>query len=437
MVLVTLDTFRADRIGAYGAEGVSTPALDALAGEAVLFENATAPMPLTVPSHLSILTGRYPREHGVVNHGMALPDEEVSLAETLRDHGYRTGAFVAVTLLSPEAGADQGFERFSGPQGQQRPASSVVSEALAWVATVPADEPYFLWVHLFDTHLPYAPPPAWRSEALAASEGRWPSLHWRHFERAAQRHGGDVPAAMLEHAKRLYDAEIEYTDHWVGKLLEGLRGRGRWRDSAVAVTADHGECFDNGIYFEHADCLFQGAVRVPLFVAWPGRPRAGERVSAQASLVDVAPTLLEAAGLPPLPGQSGVDLGELGAAPPERAVLVQHPLYVGRDAAKRESRHSVIESVAGVPRRPARVSDPQVGVVTPEWKYLWSRSGEELYHLGREPDEATNLAAERARIRGRLRRALRDLLAGHPARPLVHQEMSEELREALEALGYL
>lgn len=441
VVLITLDTFRADRIGAYGAAGVQTPALDAFAAESLLFERAAAPMPLTVPSHFSILTGRYPREHGVLNHGMVLPERERTLPEIFREHGYRTGAFVAVSFLAPALGADRGYEAFSRSEEDQRPAAEVVPEALEWVATVPPDEPLFLWVHLFDTHLPYAPEPPWNAAAMADSEGRWPRLDWVDFERIARRRRGNVPAAVLEHAKRLYDAEVAYTDHWVGRLVEGLRARGRWRDTAAVVTADHGECFENGVYFEHADCLFEGAVRVPLMVALPGRHRAGERVAGQASLIDVAPTLLELAGLPLPERLSGRDLVRLDREPSagegDRAVLVQHPIYRPFQAKQRASRQSVIRTVARNPTRPIRAERPPVGLVTAEWKYLRSRDTEELYRLGAAPDETRNLADEEPEVVRRFRELLRRELARHPAGVRARHALPDDLRETLEALGYL
>ncbi|HEX6199096.1 MAG TPA: sulfatase [Thermoanaerobaculia bacterium] len=438
VLLVTLDTFRADRIGAYGATDISTPALDAFAAEGILFERAAAPMPLTLPSHVSILTGRYPREHGVLNHGMAVPERERTLAEMLREHGYATGGFVGVKLLSPASGVARGFDAYSRPEEDQRPASEVVPEALDWVATVPPDRPLFLWVHLFDPHLPYAPEEPWNAEAMAASNGRWPELDWTDFLRIARRRRGNVPAAALEHAKRLYDAEIEYTDHWVGRLVEGLRARGRWERTAAVVTADHGECFENGVYFEHADCMFEGAIRVPLMVALPGRDGAGDRVTAQASLIDVAPTLLEAAGLPVPKRLSGRDLARLERRASDRSgVLIQHPVYRPAQVKVRSGRQSVIRSVAGMPTLPIRGEHPPVGLVTPDWKYLRSRDDEELYRLADEPDESRNLADEEPEILRRLRELLRRELVLHPANVRARESMPDDLRETLEALGYL
>jgi arylsulfatase A-like enzyme len=437
VVLVTLDTLRADRLGAYGATDVSTPAFDALAAEGVLFEHAAAPMPLTVPSHASMLTGKYPREHGVLNHGMALPDGEVTVAETLRDRGYRTAAFVAVSLLAPEVGLGQGFETFSGPPGIRRRAERVVPEALAWVEGVPADQPLLLWVHLFDPHLPYAPGPPWETAAIQRTGGRWPRLNWTQLERLATANGGDLPREVLDQALRLYAGEVEYTDRWLGRLIEGLQRRGRWRSTAVAVAADHGECFENGIYFEHADCLFEGAIRVPLVVLYPGRAGAGRRVAEQVSLVDLAPTLLAAAGVPAVAGQSGVAHPPDAGGDARRAVLIQHPVYRSRTAVRRQRRQQIIRSVAGDPTRPVLAEGVQVGVATPEWKYLRTEGRETLYRLGDRPDEATDRAAEEPDVRSAMRRRLAAELTAHPASAAARDALDDELRKTLEALGYL
>jgi arylsulfatase A-like enzyme len=223
--------------------------------------------------------------------------------------------------------------------------------------------------------------------------------------------------------------------------VEGLRARGRWERTAAVVTADHGECFENGVYFEHADCMFEGATRVPLMVALPGRDGAGERVAVQASLIDVAPTLLEAAGLPVPERLSGRDLARLEreapATPDGRPVLIQYPVYRPIQAQRRGGRQSIIRSVAGIPTLPIRAERPPVGLVTPEWKYLRSRDYEELYRLGDEPDESRDLAGEEPEILRRLRELLRRELVLHPANVRARESMPDDLRETLEALGYL
>jgi hypothetical protein len=158
VIVVTVDTLRADHVGVY-ADGAETPRIDDLAREGTVFERCAAPMPLTRPAHFSMLTSLYPREHGVLNNAMVLPDEARSLAEILAEHGYRTGGFVGVRLLGPDSGAAQGFERFDQPEeSRERRAETVVRRALDWLDRVGREQPRFLWVHVFDPHMPYAPP---------------------------------------------------------------------------------------------------------------------------------------------------------------------------------------------------------------------------------------------------------------------------------------
>jgi arylsulfatase A-like enzyme len=438
VLLITIDTLRADRLGPYGAEDVKTPVIDGLAREGVVFEQAAAPMGLTLPSHFSIFTGKYPREHGVMNHGMVLLDEEQTLTEAFRDAGYRTAGFVGVNLLSPGSGANQGFEEFDFPKGNlQLPASQVVPKALRWLGDREEDEKVFLWVHLFDPHLPYAPPKPYNQSALERSEGRFPSLHWPQFLRVAKANNGDIPLWVLDHAKALYDAEVELTDHWVGRLIDGFKERRSWEDTLVVLTADHGECFSNGVYFEHADCLYDGAIRVPLIVLYPKRQDAGKRVEGLASLIDVAPTVLAAAGLQPLEGASGRVVGVDQTIPEDRGVLIQHPFYRERPAERRKTRQQTIRSVGGVPVKDILTDAERVGLMTRDWKYIRSTDSEELFARHPVVDEGNDVASGEPEALKTLRQRLRTELARHPLNLAAPEELDDELRQALEALGYL
>ena len=179
VLLITIDTLRADELGAYGASPSRTPNLDRLAQESTVFERAAAPMPLTRPSHSSLFTSRYPREHGVLNNRMSLPLEELTLAEILADHGYRTGAFVGVELLSPKSGIGQGFETHDSPgERRQRPADDVVSTALEWIGSIGRREPFFAWVHLFDPHQPYELLDPTLGEVDAELHRELPAVDW-------------------------------------------------------------------------------------------------------------------------------------------------------------------------------------------------------------------------------------------------------------------
>jgi arylsulfatase A-like enzyme len=428
LLLVTLDTLRADHVGAYG-DRARTPNLDRFAREATVFEHVSAPMPMTRPSHFSLFTGRYPREHGVLSNALALPDSERVLAEVLHNAGYRTAAFVAVSLLDAKSGAGRGFDELDSPQdGRQRTAAEVVPRALAWLAAQPADAPSFLWVHLFDAHLPYAPAPEFRRDLDPKLAGKLPVLDLKSLHGIAAANGNDLPRAVLEHGKQLYRCEVEGLDAWVGKLLDAAAP-----GALTVVVADHGESFEHGVFFEHTESLGECALRLPLLVRFPPRFPPGTRVPTQASMVDVAPTILDALGLPPLPRAAGRSLVGRTAAD-ERCVLVQHPVYSSATLANRTAMQHAMQAVAGEPTHQIGPGEDMTGVVGRGWKYLRANNGrEELYRLG---DDEHERAAEEPQVLAELRAELDRLLAEHPLNVIDAGELDPKALEELEDLGY-
>jgi arylsulfatase A-like enzyme len=320
----------------------------------------------------------------------------------------------------------------------------VVRAALRWAGSVPPEDPYFLWVHLFDPHQPYNPPPEYRAGLDPEMAAAHPSLQWDDFTEIARRNGGDVPAAVLEHARALYRGEVSYADHWVGRLVEGLDALGRRKEPIVVLTADHGECFEKGVFFEHSDCLYEGTSHVPLIVRDPPDFAPGARVEEQVSLVDLAPTVLAAAGIPIPAHFSGRPLQRHAEAGDDRYVLLQHPFYQPRAALGRVAKQKVIRSVGGVPTAEILVGEERVGVVGRDWKLIRTEGeagpseGElDLYPMSPRPDESQDLAARRADVRDALEARLDALLEEHPLHIVAPAAINEELRETLEALGYL
>jgi len=292
VLLVTLDTTRADRLGCYGHAPAQTPHLDALAARGLRFDRAYSTSPLTIPSHSSIFTGQVPPTHGVRDNGdFLLGDDAITLAERFQDAGYATAAFTAAFPTQAQWGLDQGFDRYHDPLTtlpQQRdwrawrPAHEVIDDALVTLPELGG--PRFVWVHLFDAHWPYEPPEPFAS----ALEGR------------------------------PYDGELAAMDHALGRLFAW------WAlhepDGVVAVTADHGEALGDGGEETHGFLLVDGTLRVPLILAGPGVPR-GAVASDPVSLIDLAPTLLDLAGLPGHPGLQGVDLRDGGTERPYSEAL--------------------------------------------------------------------------------------------------------------------
>jgi arylsulfatase A-like enzyme/predicted Zn-dependent protease len=395
LLVVTLDTLRADRVGAYGYAPARTPHLDALAARGLRFAQATTVTPLTLPAHSSLFTGTFPPFHGVRdNGGFYLGEEQSTLAEVLRARGYRTGGFVSAFVLDARWGIAQGFDRYfddfdlskfenaPGMDAIQRPGTETVDEALRWLAE-DGERPFFAWVHLYDPHAPYAPAPEFAALYPATPSGA-------------------------------YDAEIAATDAQLGRLLDALAAQGRLDRTVVAVLADHGEMLGEHREVTHGFFVYDAAVRIPLVVAGPRVPTAA--VAHQVRIVDVMPTLLELLGTPAPPAVQGASLLAVarGGAPPLLAYSESwYPRYHygwSELVSVQDGRFKLIRA----PRR-------------------------ELYDLVRDPREESDLAAQDTRRVQAMEAALEALLgrvaSGAPAK--APQALDAETEERLEALGYV
>ena len=432
VLLVTIDTLRADALGAYGATDTLTPNIDHLAEKGVVYEAATTPMPLTQPAHASILTGLYPDQHGVLTNHQVLPDTVVTLAEMLRGVGYQTAGFTGVRFLNRQAGLAQGFDTFNGPVKKRAPrAKEVIDRATAWLRCADPEAPILLWVHVYDPHQPYNPPRNHRRDLDPKMEERFPDIRWKVLNRVAQENDSDVPADVYRLALDYYRFEVEYTDYWVGRLLKNFNRMRASRRSLVVLTSDHGECFENGFYFEHADCLNEEALQVPLIVRYPGWTGAGVRVGRRVSNLDIAPTVLHQLSMPLPEDFAGLPLQRDLAQDRERFVLIRPPKPRHPDRAP--FRLSIIRTVAGNPVSPR--TDPLTrGVVDRRWKFLRTPDAERLFRL---PDERTNRIAIDTRARDRMSRALEAEMLRYPAGDIAAEIRDPETLEALEALGYL
>jgi arylsulfatase A-like enzyme len=431
-LLITIDTLRADALAPYGGAGNRTPAIARLADEGTVYKSATAPMPFTRPTHGSILTGLYPDQHGVLNNAQVLPEHLVTLAECLREVGYQTAGFVGAKLLGRDSGIAQGFNTFEAPQDKlEIRAETVVERALDWLNGADQDRPVFLWIHFFDPHQPYNPPSEFRRGINPEKSKRIPLIDWVTLDRIARNHDGEIPVGVLKHAKRLYRGEVEYTDWCVGNLLRGFDELRDPESSMVILTSDHGECFENGIYFEHADCLFEGGVHVPLIVRYPGGGGGGLRVARRVSNIDITPTVLRQASLPLPDSLAGRPLDDVSSDAEFRYILVRPPALRSPDTIPPRAR--VIRSVAG--DAVAAATDPRTrGVVDREWKYLFAPGSDRLFLL---PDESSNRAASDPAVQAQLRQALSDVLRRFPAASPAPEADDEETIKMLEALGYV
>jgi len=373
VVLITIDTLRADRIG----RGL-TPTLDALAQRGVRFTNARTAVPLTLPSHVTIMTGVLPPAHGVRENGVTFKPGPRPLARVLHDAGYSTAAFVGAYVLDHRFGLADGFDVYNDqikrdPERSlrleaERRGEEVVNAALAWLPT--AKRPYFLWVHLYDPHAPYDPPAEWRAKA-----------------------GGNA-----------YDGEVAYADAQVGRLLDGLRGRDLLDSSLIVVAGDHGEGLGEHGEDTHGMLAYDSTLRVPLIAASPQLKV--RTVASNASLVDLAPSLLHQIG------------------------LGDQPQAVDIFADPTPTRDSYAETLY-----PATAGWHPVQVLAAKrWKLLLS-SESELYDIAADPAETRNLAASTPGVVQQLTTALRKREQSVGAAPSA--VVSPEAAERLRSLGYV
>ncbi|OQY66867.1 MAG: hypothetical protein B6D46_09030 [Polyangiaceae bacterium UTPRO1] len=431
IVLIVIDTLRADHLGAYGYARAQTPRLDALAAAGTRFDAAYATCSWTLPSVASILTGRYPVEHGAQRLSSVLGDAQVTLAETLAAAGYQTFGISANTaVVNAESGLAQGFARFEvieerGPQSgpdlvwmengtyrvpPEATADVVTDAALAMVAARDASRPYFLYAHYFDPHSSYSPPLAYALKFGVAADDpmRGPAQRLAAIS-------GKTPPALLETLKALYDAEIAFMDTEIGRLIDGLGLADTPRHTVVVVTADHGEEFADHGGIQHGRSLYQEMLHVPLFVAGGGFP-AGRVVGTTVSSISIVPTLAELARAEAPPGLAGRSLvAELrGGAAPSTALFADLP--------------------AGAVHRSAVIDDA--------WKLVLDRGFRPiLYDLVGDPGETrARNDGEAARAQALQRAIGEHNKAGYAARaaaPPGERVLDDHRRDRLRALGYV
>ncbi|MFH1278383.1 MAG: sulfatase-like hydrolase/transferase [Candidatus Eisenbacteria bacterium] len=399
LLLISIDTCRPDRFGCYGGN-VDTPRIDAVAAKGARFDRAVAVCPITLPSHASLLTAEFPYRHRIRNNGTyRLAEEKLTLAEWLKDQGYGTAAFPGSFPLDGRFGLDQGFDLYddrfpprrvgSNTDVAERTADDVVDRAVGWLREK-RDKPFFLFVHFFDPHWPYAPP-----EPFASA-----------YENP-------------------YDGEIAFVDGEVGRLLDELDRLGLADRTLVVLTGDHGESLGEHGEETHSIFTYASTIRVPLLVRWPDRPpfrdaglRRGAVISSQARQVDIAPTVLDLLGLPPMPGVEGRSLAPLLSDPETPLDLVN---YAESFSTREDYGWSEVRSIS-----------------TDDWKYILLPK-EELYDLRADPAERNNLAEREREVAARFRSMLDERIAEDEKRSSETAliEIDAEGRERLEALGYV
>ncbi|MGD8628434.1 MAG: sulfatase [bacterium] len=302
LVLIGVDTLRPDHLGCYGYGPSTSPNIDRLAENGVLFENVVSPCPWTLPSFASIFTSLYPSQHGASGPRSALRKGFPTLASILLENGYATGAIINAPYLKGKFHMDRGFDFYYMTPPEGRDADGTTEDALRWIDDNSTGT-FFMFAHYFDTHIPYAPPapydslfdPGYAGKVRKPFNPKWlPRARLHGLERITKLNQAD-----RDHIEALYDGEVAYTDAAIGDLIDGLEARGLTDNTLIVFLSDHGEEFFEHGGFEHGHSLFGELLRVPLILSLPGRIPEGRRVAEQVRLVDVLPTLLDLLGFEP------------------------------------------------------------------------------------------------------------------------------------------
>jgi choline-sulfatase len=388
LLLVTIDTLRADRLGCYGYSQIETPNLDRIARQGALFENAVAPAPLTAPSHASMMTGVYPTVHKVRNTGgFVLSPSEAKLAKILQDQGWDTAAFVGSSVLKGRFGFNQGFAVYddemptsksgSAVAEPERRAGEVVARAVKWL-DAQSGKPFFLWVHVYDPHIPYDPPDPFREK----------------------------------YRDRPYDGEIAYTDQQLGRLFDTVARKSRPENTLIAVLSDHGESFSEHGEYTHGVFLYDTTLRIPFLMAGAGIP-ASLRVKQQARTIDLLPTVLELMRVKAPLGMQGTSLA---------------PAFRGKEV---PTAHAYAETL--FPKLNMGWAELRA-MRTTRWKYIRAPKPE-LYDLAQDPAETTNVIGSHAAEAQELEAQLKAVSGG--AEKIAAAPMDSHTMQQLRSLGYL
>jgi arylsulfatase A-like enzyme/Flp pilus assembly protein TadD len=395
VLMVTIDTLLADRLCWYGYCGARTPVIDSVAASGVRFDNAYCHQPLTLPSHATLLTGTHPAHHGIAHNGLfVLPEEAETMAETLKGAGFSTGAVIASFALHRQFGLDQGFDSYDDTLSAERKqdaggfeemrATAVSNRALEWLGQNAAER-WFLWIHYYDPHSAYEPPP----------EHQWTGGH-------------------------PYDGEVAYVDFELGRVMDDLEKRGLRERTLVVIAADHGESMGDHGELTHGLFLYGESMRAPLIVSLPDAIPAGRVASQTVSLMDVAPTMFSALGLTPPKQVQGRSLLPLLFSDP--ADWVEVPVTMETMAPWHEHGWS-----------------PSSAVVAESFKFI-AAPKPELYDLEADPRELENLYDKnhsRAELMEKRLKALRSRYSESSLEGKSSVKMDDRTRDRLASLGYI
>ncbi len=414
IIVITVDTLRADHLSCYGYFRETSPTIDSLAADGVLFENVMAPMASTLPSHLTLFTSMLPIHHGIQGnfHSFHIPftsqDGIQTAAQLFKSKGYTTAAFVSATPLSRLTGIAAGFDVYDGTKRPQRLASETADRALAWLDSRP-EQPVFLWIHFFDPHALYSPPPPY-DEMYRTDDALRTFLADR---------GVDYKNPKALDANNGYDGEVRYADDQIARLLKKIEQLGWYDPSAIVFTSDHGEGLGQHNWLEHGR-IHNEQLFVPLIIKFPeGTGFEGERRRNLVSLLDVLPTLAEELDLPLTAEErrqfEGVNI--LADSPGEASVFSQRSVS--------DTRHGPGENYA---------------LTNLEWKYMhFTRGRDALFDMKADRNERVNVIASHPRTAKRMKARIDAILENARARaPALRKKdrIDPDHERKLKALGY-
>jgi arylsulfatase A-like enzyme len=441
VLLIVLDTTRRDRLSAYGHDKPTSPAFDRIAAEGTLYENCITAGSWTVPSHASLFTGLFPRDHGADVDHLELAEEHVTLAELLRQAGYQTGGICCNPWIGPRNGFVQGFDTYDEVWRPARTdtrdahgAALTTERALTWIDARPKDgPPWFLFLNYLEPHTPYRPPAAFRNRFLPPDADpsavervmRWQTPH--EFGYMLKVPGYEISAEEFEVMHGLYDGDVAYQDARLGELLDGLRQRGVLDDTLLAIVADHGEQLGEHGMLDHKMTVYEENIRVPLVLRYPGAIPAGARLEATVQSLDLFPTILQLAQVPYGTPRGAAPLPLSDEAGPGR-------VYTFADFGR------PTDLLKMIPPDWPDVSAWDRSIKTirgPRFKYIhYSNGARELYDLAQDPHERYNVVEQHPDVRAQLEELL---LAFHDGRDdMIWPAVMEPDRvEALRSLGYV
>ncbi|MCE9594295.1 MAG: sulfatase-like hydrolase/transferase [Planctomycetes bacterium] len=432
VLFISIDTLRADRLGCYGYARATSPTIDAFAAEGTLFEQCFAHHGATWPSLTSIMTGKVPLVHGVRKNGDMLDASQRTLAEELSSRGFATAAFLTNMLEAPNRGFETKYTPKTPLLNDYQWDREITNEATRWLATPQDDRPFFAWVHLWQPHKPYQPPPRFAKAFEPDFTGPWRVEDGLLDEITLS--NADIEPADIAHIQAQYDSQILSVDGLVKELLDALAKSGRGDDTLVVLFSDHGEeLLDHRRYFFHSCSLYDGVLRIVLTMRLPGRVPAKRRVKTQVDEIDLTSTIYDLLDLAPPAGLQGESLA---------------PLFDDEKAKRRE----LFVGEYG------ELGDPAIWTVRDgRWKYIHNpddvrpnnppfdteASGGfryepfELYDLANDPREQKNVFAEHPDVAARLRKELEAWLAIHEKQRGTAGEMDDATRERMKQLGYI